>query len=65
MRIYFIVIVSLLFFGCSNKSIYNNVQLNNRQSCQKLPPSQYDECIKQTEKSYDEYERERNEILNK
>ena len=50
---------TLLIGASSNKEIYDNIQLNNRQNCLKLPQSQYDECIVRFSKSYDEYERER------
>lgn len=59
------MIVVLLLGACSNKAIYDNIQSNNRMDCEKLPLSQYDECIERAEKSYDEYERERKEALEK
>lgn len=55
------VLVMLGVAGCSNKAVYDNIQLNNRNDCAKLPPSQYDECIESASKSYDEYKRERKE----
>jgi len=55
------VLVMFGVAGCSNKNIYDNIQLNNRNDCAKLPSSQYDKCIESASKSYDEYERERKE----
>ena len=57
--------LALLIGACSNKEVYDNIQLNNRQNCLELPQSQYDECIARFSKSYDEYERERKELRNK
>ena len=65
MKIYLVTVVVLLIGACSNKAIYDNIQLNNRNDCAKLPRSQYDECIERAGKSYDEYERERKEALKK
>ncbi len=65
MKIYFIIVLSILVVACSNKAVYDNIQLSNRQHCQKLPPSQYEDCIKQAQKTYDEYQKERKEALGK
>ena len=48
--------------GCSNKAVYDNIQHNNRQECRSVPPAQYEECIERSNKSYDEYQREREAI---
>lgn len=48
--------------GCSNKAIYDSMQVNQRNECIKEPPTTYFKCIERTNKSYDEYERERKEI---
>lgn len=53
-------LVFLLFlFGCSNKAVYENIRSNNRNACNTAPPSQYKECIEYTNKSYEEYQLER------
>lgn len=62
-RVILMLIAACTLFGCSNKAVYENIQLHNRQQCSKLPPSQYDDCIEGTDKSYDEYERERKESM--
>ncbi|HHJ21229.1 MAG TPA: hypothetical protein ENJ84_15600 [Gammaproteobacteria bacterium] len=51
--------VIALLTGCSNKAIYENIQLNNRNDCIKLPQSQYEDCVRSANKSYEEYEQER------
>ena len=44
--------------ACSNEQIYNTVQHNQRLECGKLPQAQYEECMRDYDTSYDEYERE-------
>lgn len=58
-----IMIVFFSFAGCSSKAVYDNVQLNNRQECLNVPPPQYDECMDRSNKSYEEYKREREVIV--
>ena len=49
--------------ACSNKEIYDNLRLEQRNQCVKEPQRTYFECIERTNKSYEEYERERKGIL--
>lgn len=60
-----IIMVMLSTTGCSNKAIYDNIRINQRNECLKEPPPTYSECIEGTNKSYEEYERERKELLEK
>lgn len=59
MRFYLIVLSLILITGCSSRGAYEGIQASNRVECSKLPHSQYEECMKAANKSYDEYERER------
>ncbi len=63
MRKFLIILFIFGIAGCSNKAIYNKLRLDKRDKCAKEPPSTYFECIERTNKSYEEYERERNEKL--
>lgn len=65
MKIIPLFLVLLVLVGCSNRGVYEGIQTSNRNECSKLPPSQYDECMENANKSYDEYERERKEALSK
>jgi len=49
--------------ACSNKQIYESTQLNRQNECYKLPDAQIDECMEQHKKSFDEYDRKRQELL--
>lgn len=62
-----VLIMGLLIVvaGCSNRAVYENIQMNKKHECQQVPLSEYDRCMEGVEKSYDEYERERQEYLKK
>ena len=64
-RMSLIYILASLLIACTNQEVYDAVQENRQQECQKLPPSAYEECAKQHSEPYDEYERERQEVLEK
>lgn len=55
-----------IFFmaGCGNRAVYENIQMNKKRECSKLPPSEYEQCMRDVNKPYDEYERERREVIN-
>ncbi|WP_235937536.1 hypothetical protein [Marinobacter caseinilyticus] len=57
------LMVLLSVGGCSHRAVYENIQINNRNDCSKRPPSEYAACMERASKSYDEYERERQEII--
>jgi len=61
-RIYIPLIIILS--SCSNQGIYEQIQTNNRVECGKHPHSDYEDCLEENNKPYDEYERERRESLN-
>lgn len=51
--------------GCSNKAVYQNLQLNKKQECRRLPVTEYDECMRGMDQSYEEYERQRQQAIKK
>lgn len=59
MRVLVLPVIAFLLTACSNQQIYNAVQENRRAECGKPPQSQYEECLRDYDTSYDEYERER------
>lgn len=65
MKVFWLLPTVLLLSACSNKAVYDNVKWNNQLECLKLPPAQYDECMERSNKSYEEYESERQETLEK
>ena len=62
MKIIFGVGFLSVLIGCSNQLIYENIQHHQREECAKQPPSQYEECMAAASKSYDEYQRELEEV---
>lgn len=63
-----IILITLLgvsMAACSNRYVYETIRANNRLDCQKVPVAQQEECQRQASKRYDEYERERQELLEK
>ena len=57
------LVASWLVQACSQQQVYDAVQQNRQLECQKLPGTQYEECMKQYSEPYKEYERERQELL--
>jgi len=57
-----LVLCVLVLPACSNRQVYDAIQKNRQLECQKLPGTQYDECMKQVSEPYDDYKRERDEL---
>ncbi|MBW8190354.1 hypothetical protein K0504_04835 [Neiella marina] len=58
-----ILTLSIALAGCSHQSWYDGIQTSKRNDCMKLPQSEADQCLNETNKTYQEYERERQEAL--
>ncbi len=64
-NIAFIILLLTTVSGCSNKELYQSMQpKHDVHECRNLPPHQYDECMKHETKSYEEYKKEREEVIN-
>ena len=62
-KIFTLLILSMLS-ACSTSSAYYGAQQYQINQClQKSPQSEYEECAKQSDKSFDEYNQERNETI--
>jgi len=62
----FLALVCISFSGCCSKELYESTQPKyDENECRQLPPHQYEECINQEAKTFEEYKREREEIINK
>ena len=57
------ILAALIVASCSNQQIYTAVQENQRQECGKLPQVQYEKCMRDFEMSYEEYDEQRQAIL--
>ena len=51
--------------GCTNEQVYDSVQTNQRNECEKLQLSQRDDCLKRLGPNYDTYEHQRDELNKK
>lgn len=60
-----VVILLVGATGCSNKGIYDNLRIHQRNKCLEEPPPASVECLQRTNKSFEEYQREREEALKK
>ncbi|WP_353569944.1 hypothetical protein [Candidatus Albibeggiatoa sp. nov. BB20] len=58
-----IVCLSFVIASCSHKNIYEAVKVNQTNECTKLPQNSYAECIDRVDKPYDEYERDRQILI--
>ena len=67
MKIIFIVLVSLVLLGCTNKEIYNKAQKDQRDQCVKssVTPQDIEFCNRQYQRwlSFEEYESQRKDII--
>lgn len=48
--------------SCSNRAIYETVQMNQLRRCEEIPIPQQANCREQFQTSFDEYTRGRNEL---
>jgi len=58
-----ILLVLLGMTACSNRAIYESTRIQQRNDCLKEPPPLYEECVERTNKTFEEYRREREEAL--
>ena len=63
MKMILILLVVFPVAGCSNRAVYENIQINKKNECLALPKSEYEKCMQGVDKSYSEYERDRQEAL--
>jgi len=64
------LLIQMTFLGCSQQSVYEAIHYSLKQECLNDPNSRLrsisdEECIENTEKTYEAYKREREEWLNK
>ena len=58
-----LALLVLPLLACSSKGTYEAIQSGQKNQCQGLYGHEYDKCIEQYSKPYEEYERERKEAL--
>jgi len=63
MKIIALLLALTFISACTTRAVYEGSQVSSRNECSKLPPSQYEECISNTNIPYHDYERERKEVV--
>lgn len=65
MNQYVVSLLAAAFFlsACSQRAVYEGIRTDQRWQCDREPLSQQQECRERTSKTYTEYERERQELL--
>ncbi len=54
----------LLFISaCSQRQVYDSIQINQRNECELLSGVQREECLKRLNPDYQAYERQRRDLL--
>jgi hypothetical protein len=56
------IITFLLLSGCSAQQIHDALQAREKQECYSAPDSEYEECMRRTSESYEEYSAKRKEV---
>lgn len=59
----FVALVTVGMSACSNRAIYDNLRVYQRQECRDQPMSSYEQCLERARQSYGAYQRERREAL--
>lgn len=55
--------ISLVFVvSCSSKGWYEGMKNREKLLCNQVPPSEYEDCVRQAEGNYEDYRRQREEI---
>jgi hypothetical protein len=62
-RFTFIILLILSVSACSKQSWYQGAQSAKEAQCLKEPVSEYEDCVKQSGQSYDEYSKTREQLL--
>ena len=64
MKYILIIIATTIVTGCSSSTAYHSMQQYQINQCQQLPSSSdYNDCIQQTKKTFNEYNKEREETI--
>ena len=57
-----VLLVAAALCGCTAQELYKAGQEHQRDNCRNGPPSDYDECMKRANESYETYQRNRREV---
>lgn len=57
--------ITLLVSACGGTNWYQGAKASGEAQCLKLPPVQYNECMRSYDKTYNEYNKQREEAIGK
>lgn len=60
----FIITITMATVACSKQGWYEGVKAANKSNCLKQPDSEYQDCIADSDDSYEQYNRKREELIN-
>jgi len=61
-----IALLALTSAACTQQGAYGGLQAGQRNECQKMPEATArEQCLRDADKSYDQYQKERAEVLQK
>ena len=58
-----ILILAIASTACSNQAIYETIQASDRHTCYTYVGSRFESCLQRYDKTYEEYKRERDEVI--
>jgi hypothetical protein len=53
----------ILAQGCNNRGSYEAIKMRNEIECRKLPPSEYQDCVKALETDFNQYKHQREQAI--
>ncbi len=60
---WFLLCFGLALVACTSQGAYEGLQSGHRSSCLEYPESEFQNCVDESKTSYQEYQRQRDEIL--
>ncbi len=60
---YLSIITVLLLQACSSQQVYEAIQSNQTQECQKVPQQEYEACMERVKESYEAYLEKRETVI--
>jgi len=62
-RIFLLAFAAFLQIACSSQQAYEGLKAGHKASCLEYPESEFNNCVDETKTSYEEYQRQREEVI--
>lgn len=63
MRRYPVTLLLLILTACTRQQYYEGLKAGHRSGCLEYPEPEYEDCIDETEASYEEYKQQREQVI--